>query len=112
LVPDDIRKLLAHRGHALLIGASPYTGGWDQLPSVKDDLQDLKEGLTRYFETVETLRDPTVAKLQDRMHEFLVGRWNRHDERLFIYYSGHGFTDFNQRSRENEGYITVSARVQ
>ena len=57
---------------------------------------------------METLPDPTVAKLQDRMHEFLVGRWNRPDERLFIYYSGHGFTDFNQNSRENDGYITGS----
>jgi uncharacterized caspase-like protein len=30
------------------------------------------------------------------------------DERLLIYYAGHGFTDSNQASRENNGYITGS----
>src|SRR3984893_7942861 len=30
LVPDDIQQLLQHRGHALLIGVSDYTTGWDK----------------------------------------------------------------------------------
>jgi Caspase domain. len=76
--------------------------------SVRADLQALKAGLTPYFETVETVQDPTVSQLRDRMREFLLGKWNMPDERLFIYYAGHGFTDFNQASRENNGYITGS----
>ena len=107
-IPEDIEKVLQHRGHALLIGASYYTRGWDKLASVRDDLQTLKAGLTPYFETVETLQDPTVSQLRDRMREFLLGKWNMPDERLLIYYAGHGFTDFNQASRENNGYITGS----
>jgi uncharacterized caspase-like protein len=99
---------LQRRGHALLIGQSRYTRGWDELASVRADLQALKAGLTPYFETVETVQDPTVSQLRDRMREFLLGKWNMPDERLFIYYAGHGFTDFNQASRENNGYITGS----
>ena len=107
-IPEDIQKVLQRRGHALLIGASHYTRGWDKLASVRDDLQALKAGLTPYFETVETLQDPTVSQLRDRMREFLLGKWNMPDARLLIYYAGHGFTDFNQASRENNGYITGS----
>src|SRR5215813_11868289 len=107
-IPEDIQQVLQHRGHALLIGQSHYTRGWDELASVRYDLQTLKAGLTPYFETVETVQDPTVSQLRDRMREFLFGKWNTPDERLFIYYAGHGFTDFNQASRENNGYITGS----
>jgi len=96
------------RGHALLIGVSGYTSGWDQLSSVKNDLHDLEEGLAPYFETVETVQSPTAAKIRAKMGEFLMRQWNRPDERLFIYYSGHGFTVFNQLSRRNDGYITGS----
>src|SRR5262249_12586616 len=107
-IPEDIQQVLQHRGHALLIGQSHYTRGWDELASVRYDLQTLKAGLTPYFETVEIVQDPTVSQLRDRMREFLLGQWNMPDERLFIYYAGHGFTDFNQASRENNGYITGS----
>jgi tetratricopeptide (TPR) repeat protein len=107
-IPEDIQQVLQHRGHALLIGQSHYTRGWDELASVRHDLQTLKAGLTPYFETVEIVQDPTVSQLRDRMREFLLGKWNMPDERLFIYYAGHGFTDFNQASRENNGYITGS----
>src|SRR5215471_9113241 len=107
-IPGDIQKVLQRSGHALLIGESHYTRGWDELSSVRHDLQTLKAGLTPYFETVETVQDPTVSQLRDRMREFLLGKWNTPDERLFIYYAGHGFTDFNQASRENNGYITGS----
>jgi uncharacterized caspase-like protein len=33
---------------------------------------------------------------------------NGEKERLFIYYSGHGFTDYNGASQRNAGYITGS----
>src|SRR5262249_24551641 len=87
-VPPGIQQVLQHRGHALLIGQSHYTRGWDELASVRHDLQTLKAGLTPYFETVEIVQDPTVFQLRDRMREFLLGKWNMPDERLFIYYAG------------------------
>jgi tetratricopeptide (TPR) repeat protein len=108
LVPDDIQQLLYHRGHALLIGVSDYTTGWDKLPTVKDDLRRLEEALKPSFDTVETVLSPTVEQIRVKIREFFQGRWNSLDERLFIYYSGHGFTDTNRYSRKNNGYITGS----
>jgi tetratricopeptide (TPR) repeat protein len=108
VVPDDIKNALYHRGHALLIGVSDYTRGWPNLPNVKIDLQELKAGLEPYFETVEIEPNPTAAKLRERMRELLLGEWNKPDERLFVYYSGHGFTAFNQSSQIDDGYITGS----
>src|SRR5262249_17322552 len=55
-IPEDIQQVLQHRGHALLIGQSRYTRSWDELASVRHDLQVLKAGLTPYFETVETMQ--------------------------------------------------------
>ena len=107
-VPDDIAQLVRARGHALLIGVSEYKTGWDQLPSVKNDLNDLKAGLKPYFETVDTVESPTADELRSKIREFLLDKWNNADERLFIYYSGHGFTDFNQNARQSNGYITGS----
>jgi tetratricopeptide (TPR) repeat protein len=107
-VPVDIQQALDHRGHALLIGVSDYTSGWPQLPNVKNDLHDLKAGLDPYFETVDIVPNPTVAQLRDRMGEFLLGQWNKPDARLFVYYAGHGFTNFNESSRDIDGYITGS----
>jgi hypothetical protein len=54
---------------------------------------------------VEIEQNPTVSKLRERMSEFLLDQWNNPNERLFIYYSGHGFTAFNQTSQDNDGYI-------
>jgi uncharacterized caspase-like protein len=65
-------------------------------------------GLEPYFETVEIELNPSVAKIRERMQEFLLDQWNKPDERLFVYYSGHGFTAFNKTSRDNDGYITGS----
>jgi hypothetical protein len=94
-IPEDIQQALDHRGHALLIGVSDYTTGWDKLSSVKDDLGRLKEGLKPSFETVETVLNATVEQTRLKIHDFLMGQWNKANERLLIYYSGHGFTDQN-----------------
>jgi Caspase domain len=107
-IPADIRGALDHRGHALLIGVSNYKSGWPMLPNVENDLQALKAGLEPYFETVDIESNPTVARIRERMQEFLLDQYNSPSERLFIYYAGHGFTAFNQTSRDNDGYITGS----
>ncbi|MDQ6867561.1 MAG: hypothetical protein M3178_03845 [Pseudomonadota bacterium] len=65
-IPEDIAQLVHARGHALLIGVSDYTTGWDKLPSVKDDLHDLATGLKPYFETVDTVQSPTVAEIRTK----------------------------------------------
>jgi len=108
-VPDDIRAALMGRGHALLIGVGLYKdSAWTPLPSVSDDVAVLHNSLAPHFATVETLLNPTAEALFTKLREFLLGKWNRSDERLLVYYAGHGFTDFNQYSRIDMGYITGS----
>ena len=36
----------------------------------------------------------------------MMGQWNKPDERLLIYYAGHGFTNYNASIRNSMGYIT------
>ncbi len=106
-VPGDIQVAL-HRGHALLVGVADYARGWPRLPSVANDLDNLEKKLKFHFETVEKVPNPTVAQLRDRIRNFLIQEHNKFGERLLIYYSGHGFTDFNQSSQQDDGYITGS----
>jgi len=106
-VPDDIRASLTGHGHALLIGVSKYDGNaWPELPSVTADIEDLAKGLTPHFATIDKLINPTTNALWDKLREFMINKWNRRDERLLVYYAGHGFTDYNSNSRVYTGYIT------
>jgi TPR repeat protein len=106
-VPDDIRTALTARGHALLIGVSSYDqNAWPPLSSVAGDIQDLARGLAPHFSTVDTLLDPTTNAIQTRLREFMTAQWNQPEERLLVYYAGHGFTSYNQNSHDYVGYIT------
>jgi Tol biopolymer transport system component len=108
-VPNDIRADLTGRGHALLIGVSHYhDSAWGALPNVSDDVTVLKKSLAPHFATVDKLINPTAETLLKTLREFLLGKRNHSDERLLVYYAGHGFTVFNQYSREDMGYVTGS----
>jgi hypothetical protein len=72
-------------------------------------VQELARGLQPHFATVEPFTDrPTVEAIRKKLRDFLLSTWNRTDERLLIYYAGHGFTDFNENARADIGYITGS----
>lgn len=106
-VPDDLRTSLVGQGHALLIGVSRYdNAAWPTLTSVPGDIAELAAGLRPHFATVETLQDATADEIRARLRAFMTGAWNRPNERLLIYYAGHGFTDFNPNSRVDNGYLT------
>ena len=106
-VPDDIKTNLTGHGHALLIGVSKYdNNAWTELRSVTADLEDLVKGLKPHFATIDTLINPATNTIRNRLRELMTGRWNQPNERLLVYYAGHGFTDYNPSSRVYTGYIT------
>jgi outer membrane protein OmpA-like peptidoglycan-associated protein len=106
-LPSDLVAGLKGRGHALLIAVSAYQdAGWGRLPETAVEVDNLAQGLMGHFATVQTLKDPDTAHLRGALRQFLTGKWNNDSERLFVFYAGHGFTDFNQNSGSYNGYIT------
>lgn len=57
--------LLYQESHALLVGVSEYTGGWSNLPGVREDLNEVKNALEQKgFNTVVVI-NPTRIELRD-----------------------------------------------
>jgi formylglycine-generating enzyme len=103
-LPEDLRKQLVGHGHALIIGVSNYQDkAWGPpLDGVEGQLQALQQGLRRHFKTVELVRNPTLAELQGGLRDFFQTKGDREDDRLFVFYVGHGFID----ETNDMGYIT------
>jgi outer membrane protein OmpA-like peptidoglycan-associated protein len=99
--------MISHTGAALIIGVWRYRDPlWGDLPSIEDNIDTLAQGLAPHFQTVRTVKNPPTDPLRSELRNFIVGSSYRGVKRLFVYYGGHGFTDFNQSSRTNDGYIT------
>ena len=99
--------------YALLIGVSEYDDDfWDPsvLPNVQRYLKDMREALSKDFRIVEVV-NPKNTDLRNAIGKFLDtygGRWS--DNRLLIYFMGHGHTFFkedprNPGSKKYEGYL-------
>jgi hypothetical protein len=106
-LPPDLQAEMSHAGDALLIGVWKYNDRrWGSLPPVQDELQELAKGLEPHFQHIQTLENPNVDVLRHTLRDFLIGRASQGIKRLFVFYAGHGFTDFNQASRSTDGYVT------
>lgn len=90
------RKIELYGGsHALLIGASKYST-WSQLPSIKGELDDVENALTATGFEVHRLTDPDASALKSGIEDFINSFGYDPDNRLIIYFSGHGHT-FGQK---------------
>ncbi len=87
--------------HALLIGQSAYANGWARLDSVPQELAKVEEALKQQDFSVETVRDADAAALSTSIKDFIDRYGYNKDNRLLIYFSGHGYS-----RRDNQmGYI-------
>ncbi len=87
--------------HALLIGVSRYTAGWQSLESVPGELDRVEKALKRQGFQVEQSRDPGAKALRDAVESF-INRWGyKPENRLLFFFSGHGHT----RKDGRKGYI-------
>ena len=77
--------------YALVIGNSNYQF-WDNLPGVKSDVEAVKNALTANGFTVETAQDLNSRDLSDRIEQFVNDYGYSKNNRLLIYYAGHGHT--------------------
>jgi len=95
---------LYQESHALVIGMSNYTAGWPSLPGVRQDVAAVKELLERHGFQVTLVEDLDRARLDQAVADFISRHGLRPENRLLIYYSGHGFT-YRQAYGGEMGYI-------
>jgi hypothetical protein len=94
-------------GHALLIGNSHYADRrWSQLDDIPLQLEALRKGLLRHFDSVKVEQDLDADQLRQKINGFVRTYENDNNARLFIYYAGHGYTELIRERNEYRGYIT------
>ncbi len=78
--------------YALVIGARDYDVGWPDLPGVEKDINEVKAVLVEQGFSVTTVTNPTKRELEDAFDSF-ISRYGLFEEnRLLIYFAGHGHT--------------------
>ena len=95
---------LYEESHALIIGISNYTNGWKTLDGVQQDVPEVKGALQKHGFVVEELMDKTKAGIRDGVETF-INKWGQgENNRLLIYFAGHGETLTTKDGRK-VGYI-------
>lgn len=101
-------KVLYAESHALLIGMSDYTAGWNDLESIPGELDKLSQALQEQGFGVELDLNLTSDELIQKINQFIAQYGLAPDNRLLIYFSGHGHT----RQEGEKGYfVPVDAPV-
>ncbi len=83
---------LYKESHALVIGASHYTEGWPKLPGVKEDVQLVQKVLEGHGFKVVTVSDPDKGELSRAFEDFINTYGRKPENRLLLYFAGHGYT--------------------
>lgn len=114
LTPDFLQNMLLGERHALVIGVSNYSGGWQHLDGVGEEVAAVRSALSQQGFAVETLSDtakgtPLLTKqaILAKLTAFLATRSavpGRPVE-LLVYYAGHGATCFAPESDEVRHHI-------
>ncbi|MDE3115278.1 MAG: SUMF1/EgtB/PvdO family nonheme iron enzyme [Pseudomonadota bacterium] len=114
LTPDFLQAMQLGERHALVIGVSSYSGGWQHLDGVGEEVAAIKSALNQQGFAVETLSDtakgaPPLTKraILTKLTSFLATRSavpGRPLE-LLVYYAGHGATCFAADSDEVRHHI-------
>ena len=97
---------LYDKSYALLIGVSDYEY-WPDLPGVENDITAVGKGLKKHGFKVISLLNPTRASFDTTMRDFIGDHGQDPENRLIVYYAGHGYTLTTNRGREL-GYIVPS----
>jgi hypothetical protein len=90
---------------ALVIGVSQYEH-WPELPGVKKDVERVKNSLEKQGFTVRALLNPTRQEFKTTIDDFINERGLDFENRLVIYFAGHGVTLKTPDHRE-EGYLVM-----
>lgn len=94
--------------YALIIGNSEYSNGWDRLSGVKSDVIAVKNVLETHGFKVEIEENLTSERFETRIRKFINDYGFDRDNRLIIYYAGHGYTLNSAGDKRELGYIIPS----
>nr|NQU93244.1 caspase family protein [Bacteroidota bacterium] len=100
----DGQSTLYSGSHALLIGVSNYTNGWPDLPGVKNDIREVKAALEKNDFNVTVVEDANDEIIERAIDNFIEEYGVNANNRLLIYFAGHGHTMETPDGREL-GYI-------
>ncbi len=78
--------------YALVIGAYDYNTSWPSLPGVERDLKEVKAILIKKGFSVTTITNPTKKELETAFDAFISRYGLSPDNRLLVYFAGHGHT--------------------
>jgi formylglycine-generating enzyme required for sulfatase activity len=103
-------KPLYAGSYALLIGVSDYTNGWPDLPQVADDVTAVAAVLKEHDFQVEVQMNPPDYEALDRiMRTFIYDeqKGQEPENRLLIYFAGHGHT-LQLGGKRQMGYLVAA----
>ena len=75
-----------------MIGVSQYRNGWSNLPGVRKDVKEVSQALQENGFQVTTIEDPGLDQLEIAIEDFIFEKGVNPENRLLIYYAGHGHT--------------------
>src|ERR1044072_2530352 len=94
--------------YALIIGNSEYSMGWSRLSGVKDDISAVRNILEKHGFKVELEENLASDRFEARIKKFINDYGFDRNNRLIIYYAGHGHTLDSVGDNRKLGYIIPS----
>jgi hypothetical protein len=89
---DGNRIDLYRESYALIIGIDHYTAGWPDLPGVAKDIEDVKKEIMKQGFRVTVAKNLDRDKLLSTIEGFISKYGHDPENRLLIYFAGHGHT--------------------
>lgn len=97
---NEIRGYKA--SYALVIGVSDYNNGWPDLDEIPAELDQVEQALlTNGFDKVIRVKNPDNKALKAAFKDFIDYYGYDEDNRLLVFFSGHGYT----RKNNSKGYL-------
>jgi formylglycine-generating enzyme required for sulfatase activity len=97
---------LYKNSYALVIGNGNYKKGWDILPGAIRDAREVAAALRRNGFEVILKTDLTRDAFDRALGEFVRKHGKEEDNRLLLYYAGHGYTE-KMATDEELGYLVM-----
>ena len=88
--------VIYNQSHALIIWAGEYQSQhWDRLSNIQSESRDVKAALIRQGFKITTLSNPKGQQLRQGIQAFINNYGYEAENRLVIYFAGHGWTRDN-----------------